>query len=190
MKSKPPDLLVAHIGSIQKEEFVPLDTPEPADREEGEWYYANHLDLLGTLSLLDKLAPRSAIIREFGAELKGFHIELVNTMAKTLSDKKSRKPDGPKTHVFPGDLTMVYYIAADKLLFHEDSTPHAAEELACQSINEWGVKNVVGDAADGNRNPRQQRAHLCLGGPRQRADERGIRDYYENRFRRNLPHFN
>jgi tetratricopeptide (TPR) repeat protein len=188
-ETEPPDLLVAHIGSIQEQEFVSLDAPPLAERDEGEWYYANHLGMLGTLTLLDRLAPRSAIISEFGAEMKGFHIDLVNTIAKALRDKQSRKPGGPQTAVFPGDLTMVYYIAEDKFLCHEDSKPHAAAELTCQSLAEWRVKSVEGDVPDVNRNTAQKRAHLCLSKMTQRPNEWGIRDYYQNRFLRNLPHF-
>lgn len=168
---------------------MPWNTQTSTDREEGEWYYANHLGLLGTLTLLDRLAPHAAIISEFGAELKGFHIELVDRIGEALRDKQSRTPGGPQTVVFPGDLTMVYYIAEDKFLCHEDGKAHAAGDLTCHATDEWKVKASGGHVPDVTRNGAQRRAHLCLSKPTEKPDERGIRDYYENRFRGKLPHF-
>ena len=181
-----PDLLVAHIGSIQKEEFDTLD----ADRDEGEWYYANHLGMLGTLTLLDKLAPHSAIISEFGAELKSFYIELVNKIGEALRDKQSADRRDSLTQVFPGELTMVYYIAKNEFLCHEDSKSYPAAELTCHSSDEWKVHFADGKTPSVDRNTERQRAHLSRSrNAAPRADERGIREYYENRFEHKLPHF-
>ena len=53
--------------------------------DEGRWYYDNHLGLLGTLTMLHQLNPEAAVISEFGSELKGFHIELVEKLGRLFT---------------------------------------------------------------------------------------------------------
>ena len=192
-----PDLLVAHIGSIRKEEFRPFEAVREfageADkpREEGEWYYVNHLGLLGTLTLLDKANARYAIISEFGAELRDFNIELVAKLGETLNEKQRRDQgeDAAQTFVIPGDVTMVYYMAEDRFLCHWDCTPRPSAELECRRCDTWDVRGRSReDAPDARRISTGGRAHLFPRDGDEAGQDKGIRDYYENLFALRLPH--
>ncbi len=117
-KFKKPDLMVVHIGSIQEQEFKP--GLELKTKEEGDWYYINHLGLLGTLAMLHQVQPDAAVISEFGSELKGFHIELVRKISQALQDIHARESEGnQKTFVIPGDLTIIYDIDQGRFLCHD-----------------------------------------------------------------------
>jgi len=184
-----PDLLVAHIGSIVKREFEPVELIRETRREEGEWYYANHLGMLGTLRLLDEMQPKVAVVSEFGAELRGFHIELVAGIAQALHDKQGE--DGlPETVVVPGDVTLVYYIDTGQFLCHEGSHRADPGDVSCHRLHTWSVKATGGARApDVARNQSETRCHLCLAAELDEVDERKIRCYYEDLVERELPHF-
>ncbi len=121
-----PDLLVAHIGSIKKQEFASEDlTYEELERhfKPSRRFYVNHLGLLGTLLLTYKLLPRAVVISEFGSELKHIRIELVCRLADALhSLQKADDPKTDKTFVTPGDLTTIYNIETHQFLCHSQST--------------------------------------------------------------------
>ena len=108
-----PDLLVAHIGSSAEQEFgawedkqkwLTRDNKEP---DEQWYYYENHLGLLGLLAMLDHMQPKAAIISEFGAEMRGFHFELVKRLAEICQKKQQRDNPEGRSFIVPGDLTMV-----------------------------------------------------------------------------------
>lgn len=134
------DLLVAHIGSIQKSEFQGPDKMHDLGSE--EWYYPNHLGLLGTFAMIDQLNPQAAIVSEFGSELRGFHIELVGRIQKALSQKRSNESPGAHVpNVIPGDLTIIYDIMDGKFLCHETLSFEEADSLevrpSCDCNCEW-----------------------------------------------------
>ena len=138
---------------------MPVDlSPE----QEGQWYYADHLGMLGPLTMLDKLRPRSAIISEFGAELRGFHIELVERIAEAIHDKQHNDGVTPMTFVVPGDLTMVYHIVEDKFLCHENCSWHRPEELICRKSREWVTDTPPGCDAPNMIQSETMRAYLML----------------------------
>ncbi len=193
-----PDLLVAHIGSIQKEEFTPLgaSSSSPTDethvREEGEWYYVNHLGLLGTLTLLGKSRAPQVIVSEFGSELKGFNIELVIKLGAMLNRMRAGEtgPRAGSMFVIPGDATMVYYIAANQFLCHEDSSPHAAADLECLRWDTFDVRGQDRTRAPdhAHRDTQSRRAHLFLKGTDSSKRDAGVENYYRNLFSLCLPH--
>ena len=118
-----PDLLVAHIGSIKEKEF-PRQELTSIEKEMKtnpvRRFYTNHLGLLGTLVLLDKLNPKTAIISEFGAEMKKFRIKLVELIAQALEEKQKSDGNGDeKTFVIPGDITLIYDLEKGRFLCHE-----------------------------------------------------------------------
>ena len=182
------DLLVAHIGSIKPWEFESVKSLKDTERKEGEWYYANHLGMLGTLRLMDEMRPRVAVISEFGAELRGFHIELVAGIAQALHDKQDDKSKGKKrkptrTFVYPGDVTLVYYLDTGKFLCHEDCEPHAPKDLTCHRLNTWLVApRPGGGATNVTCNEDETRAHLCHAPELKEVDERQIHRYYDNLY--------
>ncbi|MCD4654830.1 hypothetical protein K8T06_12960, partial [bacterium] len=114
-----PDLLIAHIGSIKKQEF--LDPQKYTDLTEDRWYYADHLGILGTLQIIHQVKPKAAIISEFGSELKGFHFELVEKIAQALRERQTfdEIKTIEQTLVIPGDITLLYKISDHKLYCHE-----------------------------------------------------------------------
>ncbi|MBW2617735.1 MAG: MBL fold metallo-hydrolase [Deltaproteobacteria bacterium] len=107
------DLVIAHIGSIQEQEFEKFYIRG----HEAPQFYKNHLGMLGTIILLDQLQPKAAFISEFGQELKNIRTELVDKLAQALSQKRNREEQS-KIHVFPGDVSMVYDINTGLFLCH------------------------------------------------------------------------
>jgi tetratricopeptide (TPR) repeat protein len=132
-----PDLLVAHIGSIKKSEFLPHEAVRSRE-DEGRWYYVNHLGLLGTLTMLHQLNPEAAVISEFGSELKGFHFDLVDKLGQALHDRQHYdSPDERMTFVIPGDLTIAYDIANHRFLCHDTCEFADPAHLYCRQAAEY-----------------------------------------------------
>jgi tetratricopeptide (TPR) repeat protein len=188
-----PDLLIAHIGSIKKEEFRPIDMlklvgdDNSKDKHEpDEWYYPNHLGLMGTLTVLDKLHPRVAIVSEFGAELKDIRETLINGLAQALHDKQTR--DGKqKTPVFTGDITIIYNILTDMYLCHEDCTFHPAVDLKAREVDDWKIThNHLGSETCQPGNTK--RVHLFVS-QKNRDDHRRLEDYYKRMFKKERLYF-
>ncbi len=141
---KLPDLLITHIGSIKEQEF---GKPELfPDRQEGQWYYPNHLGMLGTLTMLHQIQPMVAIISEFGSELKGFVYELVHEIiGKALEERQEDDaPDGIKTFVIPGDLTIAYDISNGRLLRHDTCEFGDINQLTCRKGRGYKPKHDKG----------------------------------------------
>jgi len=174
------DLLVAHIGSIRQEEFKEDLTAWDPQRE--PTFYQDHLGLLGTLILLDQLAPRAAIVSEFGEELKDIKVALVDEIDKALGDRK--QDDGePLFRVFPGDLTIVYDIKQGKFLCHNTHEFEAPEDLVIKRGPEYG--------ADGQVRAGVFRPYLLTPGALEGIDlpEDALRTYFQKRAAGTLPHF-
>ncbi|MCG6550846.1 MAG: tetratricopeptide repeat protein [Candidatus Magnetominusculus sp. LBB02] len=95
------NLLVAHIGTIKKEEVIQETTYK-------ERFNKNHLGLLGTSSMITTIRPNLALISEFGEELREFRDDLI----KMLNTVVERHPtnDGKKPQVLPADLPFIYNI--------------------------------------------------------------------------------
>jgi glyoxylase-like metal-dependent hydrolase (beta-lactamase superfamily II) len=180
------DLVVAHIGSIKTQEFEPF---RPGEDPDAEHYYENHLGLLGTLTLLDRLSPRAAVVSEFGSELREFRVELVGKIGEALREKQERDGKSDKTFVVPGDVNLVYYIDSDQFLCHEDCQAHPSDELVCRASIEWKPRPSEASDAPQMEHGSLQRAHLCTTPLDQRLDENRISDYYRARYLRRLPHF-
>lgn len=124
------DLLVAHIGSIKKQEFK--ESPFYCDPNSDPTFYQNHLGLLGTLILLDQLTPKCAIISEFGEELKDIKVSLVKEIDKCLA-LRCQDQGKPAFRILPGDLTITYSIRDRQFLCHNTHEFHAPEELIVKS---------------------------------------------------------
>lgn len=193
-----PDLLVAHMGSIAKEEFRGWkevleelgDLTDDRPPDEGHYYYPNHLGLLGMLALLDHMQPPVAIISEFGSELRGFHIELVEKLGEVFREKQKADGKPDQSFIVPGDLTMVYYLDNDTYLCHETRDERKRDDLRCVELPEWRVwRPTACDAIPPNAEPTDDtRGHLCLKGESSHAGK--MHGYYVNRFMETgLPHF-
>jgi tetratricopeptide (TPR) repeat protein len=202
--TKRPDLLVAHIGSIKKYEFRKVDVEDLSKSKAGSWYYPNHLGVLGTLTLLDQLYPRTALISEFGSELRGFHAELVKQIGTALCKSQDGVADlgmneKNKTQVFVGDANVVYYInppgKKDKILCHETGRAKSVSKVVNIESIEWTAGMIVDSDVPSLVPTSGKRPYICKrqcedGKLIEKADVSGIRDYYDNQFRRrNLPHF-
>ncbi len=174
------DLLVAHIGSIRQEEF--REDLTAWDPQQEPTFYQDHLGLLGTLILLDQLAPRAAIVSEFGEELKDIKVALVDEIDKALAN---RREDQDKTpfRVFPGDLTTVYDIKQAKFLCHNTHQFEAPEDLVIKQGAEYDVQ--------GQARPGVSRPYLLTQEALQGVDlpEDALRAYFRKRAEGTLPYF-
>jgi tetratricopeptide (TPR) repeat protein len=96
------DMLIVHIGSINENEIL-------VDPKEGihKCLYPNHLGVIGTTRLITQLKPRTAIISEFGEEIKYFRCELLQQIQKIV---KRVLKEVPLPKVIPGDIGFVYEI--------------------------------------------------------------------------------
>jgi tetratricopeptide (TPR) repeat protein/L-ascorbate metabolism protein UlaG (beta-lactamase superfamily) len=134
---KNPHLLVAHIGSIKKQEFEPPELLREG-KEQGCWYYPNHLGLLGTLTMLHQIKPKAAIVSEFGSELRGFHVELVSHITQALHDRQEAdERRGDKSYVIPGDLTIAYDITSCQFLCHDTCNFMEPKWLVCRLSRDY-----------------------------------------------------
>ncbi len=190
-----PDLLVAHIGSIKESEFRPQEAVQSRD-DEGRWYYDNHLGLLGTLTMLHQLNPEAAVISEFGSELKGFHIELVEKLGEALHERQQDdSSDERETFVIPGDLTTAYEIANRRFLCHDSCEFADPADLDCRPAAdyapEWNDKTKRYDAITINKKD-ATRSYLfdqnSSPGEDGSRDNRSAEEYYRKFFNHELPY--
>lgn len=131
-----PDLFIVHMGPIKEQEFHSPEYLKECDKQ--EWYYPNHLGLLGTLTMLHKIRPVAAVISEVGAELRGFYIELVNKIAQALHDSQKRDSVNiQKTFVIPGALTTLYSIDEGKFLCHQTLNFENHDKLQFKAADSW-----------------------------------------------------
>jgi len=186
-----PDLLVAHIGSIQEEEFRPLNAlnDNGMPRDEGEWYYPNHLGILGLFTLLDRSSPKAAVISEFGAELRDFNVELVLDLGKVLNQKQQRDGKSVQTYVLPGDVTMAYYVDAGCFFCHQDGQANPTAEMECRRECTFAVTGETREWATNINQTQDKKPHLFLLGSDQPARVNGLSEYYRSLYTRRLPHF-
>ena len=154
--------------------------------------------LTGAAKGCDAVIHLVGIISEFGAELKDFNIELVVKLGGTLNkkqlkDHEKQQGDGeteaPQSFVIPGDITIVYDIAEDGFLCHEDGQVHGSDELECISHDTYDVSGQHRALApDVQRNDTIRRAHLCLKDTQDGTRDAGIVEYYCKLFARRMPH--
>jgi tetratricopeptide (TPR) repeat protein len=111
-----PDLLVAHIGAIKKDEFN-RDTIEK-NREKG--YYPMHLGMRGTARIIYALSPKAAVVSEFGSEMRDIRDDVVKAIARAISRTQVAYsiPEKDRCFVLPGDLTMIYDIEKTAFYCH------------------------------------------------------------------------
>lgn len=122
---KKPDLLIPHIGSIQRYEFDPSRSPnEPM-------FYANHLGLLGTATMIHELDPVATIVSEFGSELKDLRMQIVEFLRIGL--QKMRETED-KMFIIPGDTSIVYNIDKGQFLRHDDCSFHPNDEIEAKEV--------------------------------------------------------
>ncbi len=193
---KNPDLLVAHIGSIKRQEFEPPELIGEG-KEMGTWYYPNHLGMLGTLTMLHQIKPKAAIISEFGSEMRGFHADLVNHIAQALHERQEddQRRGGTKSIVIPGDLTVAYDIANHKFLCHDNCKFMKPTELVCRLSRAYKSKL---DRAAGRVNVEEisyeetvylfSKRRRRNGSTEKEQDCQSSRKYYDKFFNHELPY--
>jgi tetratricopeptide (TPR) repeat protein len=131
LEGKQPDVLIAHIGSINPDEF---DTQKTGIAES---CYANHLGIIGTARVIAICKPRLAIVSEFGEEMRDFRYDLIKDLRDTVLRLYFQDKGGNPPGVVPGDLAFVHSIQdhtfldcatcqwapADKIDFWEEKDP-------------------------------------------------------------------
>lgn len=169
-KFRSPDLLVAHMGSIQEQEF-------DKEQEITKRYYLNHLGALGVLTMINNLKPKVAIVSEFGAELKDFRIDLIDKLAQALSPHL----------VISGDRTIAYDIGQHKLLCHSNCQFEEPENLICRGSIGYVKKRTRNGAYDVQARPDETRSYLFLKTNRKFADKSKAEQYFLKFFNGQLP---
>ncbi|QGY39939.1 MBL fold metallo-hydrolase [Pseudodesulfovibrio cashew] len=122
---KSPDLFIPHIGSIQRYEFDPSRNPDEP------MFYANHLGLLGTATMIHELDPASTIVSEFGSELKDLRMQIAEFLALGLQRMQGSEN---RKFIIPGDTSIVYNIETSQFLRHDDCAFHSKEEIAAKEV--------------------------------------------------------
>jgi tetratricopeptide (TPR) repeat protein len=98
------DVLIFHIGSMQKQEFECLE-----DNFESHKYEGEHLGIRGVLNLILQCRPKLAIISEFGEELR----ELRTMIAGEIDNRFENFDSTGTVRVIPGDIGL-------KILFDDE----------------------------------------------------------------------
>ncbi|QJT08076.1 tetratricopeptide repeat protein [Oceanidesulfovibrio marinus] len=189
-----PHLVIAHIGSIKKREFGLGEVPSPG--EIGSRFYPNHLGLLGTLMLLKELNPDAAVISEFGAELKGFHIDLVQKLGQALNkvQGENNSNEKSKTFVVAGDLTTVYNITTHSFLSHtqyntQDSFEfREVDTLACLKAKDFFYKPKWVQEIEVSERKGSERAYLFTADGRAKKYDLNAKHFAKHFFARLLPY--
>lgn len=187
-----PHLVVAHIGSIKQQEFAGEHIPAPS--EVGRRFYPNHLGLLGTLMLLHALHPDAAVISEFGAELKGFHIELVQKLGKALNKFQEKSAATKKnSFVVAGDLTTAYDITNHRFLCHTKNDENLfkfsdIDKLTCRSANDYIYKLRWEEEIEVSKKDGTRRSYLFTKGTSADSDNLNSKNYAKHFFGRRLPY--
>ena len=96
------DYFIPHLGSIGDTE---LQSP---DRQEklGESFYPNHLGVQGLIRLITMLRPRYVFVSEFGEELKGFIVLLMQLIDRCVREVNANNgvPETAMPVILPMDL--------------------------------------------------------------------------------------
>jgi len=74
------DMLVAHLGSVKKNEFDP-------DKDLDDRLYKTHLGLIGITRIIKDANPKLAVISEFGQELEEERVDIVKAINKVLDNR-------------------------------------------------------------------------------------------------------
>jgi hypothetical protein len=165
-----PDLLVVHLGSIKEFEFNSIE-PDFLT------FYPNHLGLLGTIIMIDKIQPEVAIISEFGEELKDIKMEIVNKISEVIKEKHE---DNITPFITPADLTIVYNIEKRNFFCHDT---HSFEDIQEIYTYSYLASNVDGKWANSKRTfIIKDKDNPCLG--------EAILNYYEKLKTHKLKYFN
>lgn len=141
------NLVIAHIGTVTMMEIGGrTDVLLPDSDRRSVPYYDKHLGLLGTYRLLYDLRPESAIISEFGEEMRDIWIKTVQTIGNGLRHSlKQAMPIAPC--VFAGDPVIVYNIEESMFLCHKDLKYHPPHELTINRACRGGTNLRSSDHA-------------------------------------------
>lgn len=107
------DYFIPHLGSIGDNE---LQSPDRQDRL-GDSFYPNHLGVQGLIRLITMLRPKYVFVSEFGEELKGFIVllmELINRCVRELNETNG-VPDAEMPVILPMDLYFFCDLAREEI---------------------------------------------------------------------------
>jgi uncharacterized Fe-S cluster-containing radical SAM superfamily protein len=82
----PIDLMIANIGSVREEEFLPLTHPDGVDSLSPRFFYNHHLGLNGILSVVREVRPTTTIVTEFGEEFSSFRRDIVEILREQTGE--------------------------------------------------------------------------------------------------------
>lgn len=96
------DYFIPHLGSIGDNE---LKSPDRQDKL-GESFYPNHLGVQGLIRLITMLRPKYVFVSEFGEELKGFIVLLMELINRCVLEVNAMNgvPDEEMPVILPMDL--------------------------------------------------------------------------------------
>lgn len=107
------DYFIPHLGSIGDNE---LHSPDRQDRL-GDSFYPNHLGVQGLIRLITMLRPKYVFVSEFGEELKGFIVllmELINRCVRQLNQSNG-VDDSAMPVILPMDLYFFCELAKEEI---------------------------------------------------------------------------
>ena len=125
------DLLVAHIGTVTRNECTVSETTPITDV-----FYSKHLGLLGTIAIGEQWKPRTCIISEFGEELTETRLEIVKQLEESLQKIHS------DIRCIPADIGLFVFLDSRKALCYCQEKLVDLEALTYQEATRDGVRAI------------------------------------------------
>ena len=126
------DYFIPHLGSIGDNELM---SPDRQDRL-GESFYPNHLGVQGLIRLITQLRPKYVFVSEFGEELKGFIVllmELINRCVREI-DELNGIPAAAMPVILPMDLFFFCDLAREEI--------YCARSESFEPLKETGYRHL------------------------------------------------
>jgi len=116
-------ILISHLGSMKRKEFELINDTDWKMKA----FYENHLGILGTLCVIEKLKPDLCVVSEFGEELADLRV----TMAKSL-EVQAKKLRGD-IRCIAGDVGLWLFPHSKEALCYLSGNRISWNDITCET---------------------------------------------------------
>ena len=111
-------ILISHLGSMKRKEFELINDTEWKKKA----FYENHLGILGTLCVIEKLKPDLCVVSEFGEELADLRVAMAESLevqAKKLRGDIRCIAGDVGLWLFPHSKEALCYLSGNRVLWND-----------------------------------------------------------------------